>query len=65
MEFTAKTIYSNGMYSVRTRDEGFGYEIYNIGTDTVEGITEKLPSAINQCDVARSLMEEIIERCPE
>lgn len=58
-----ESIYSNGMYVVCPAPNGFGYHVINVATKVVEAEPKTLPSAINQADIFRDLMEEQIQRC--
>lgn len=58
-------IYETWAYEVRPNESLVGYHLFNKLTQVNEGGSEKLASAINQCDIHTELISEVIERMRE
>lgn len=57
-----EVVYDTKYYSLLKSKLSGGYTLFNKVTKTTEGSVDRFPSAVSQCDVASSLMEEIMER---
>ena len=54
-----EVVYDTKYYSLLKHKFHGGYTLFNKVTKTTEGTVDRFPSAVSQCDVASSLMEEI------
>ena len=58
-------IYETWAYEVRPNESLVGYHLFNKLTGVNEGGSEKLASAINQCDIHTELIAEVVARLRE